>query len=279
MNISRRTLLHLATGVVALPTSSRAQTYPSRPVHLIVPFPAGSSPDIIGRLISQSLSQRLGQQFVVENRPGASTNIATEHVVRSNPDGYTLLWVTAPNAINVTLYENLNFDFIKDITPVGAVMRVPNVMVVNPSVPVTTLPEFIAYAKERPEKINMASSGNGTTDNLSGQLFDMMTGIMMVSVAYRGGYFADLLSGEMQVAFPLLPATMPHIKSGKLRALAVTTTSRWEDLPDVPSLSEFVPNYDASSWFGLGGPKGTVPDVVKDLTAQSMPLLPIRRSS
>ena len=245
-----------------------AQTYPTRPVRLIVGVAAGGGTDIVARLISQWLSERLGQQFVIENRPGAGSNIATEVVVRAPPDGYTLLTVGAPAAINATLYyDKLNFNFIRDIAPVAGIMRGPLVMLVNPSFPAQTVPEFIAYAKANPGKINMASGGNGTTPHVTGELFKMMTGVDMVHVPYRGAgpAITDLLGGQVQVLFD---NPIEHIRTGRLRALAVTTTTRSEALPDIPTLGEFVPGYDASAWFGIGAPKDTPVQIMDRLNQE-----------
>ena len=245
-----------------------AQTYPTRPVRLIVGVAAGGGTDIVARLISQWLSERLGQQFIVENRPGAGSNIATEVVVRAPPDGYTLLTVGAPAAINATLYyDKLNFNFIRDIAPVAGIMRGPLVMLVNPSFPAKTVPEFIAYAKANPGKINMASGGNGTTPHVTGELFKMMTGVDMVHVPYRGAgpAITDLLGGQVQVLFD---NPIEHIRAGRLRALAVTTTTRSEALPDIPTLGEFVPGYDASGWFGIGAPKDTPVQIIDRLNRE-----------
>ena len=267
----RRHILHLTAGAAALPAVSRvawAQTYPTRPVRLIVGVAAGGGTDIVARLISQWLSERLGQQFIVENRPGAGSNIATEVVVRAPPDGYTLLTVGAPAAINATLYyDKLNFNFIPDIAPVAGIMRGPLVMLVNPSFPAKTVPEFIAYAKANPGKINMASGGNGTTPHVTGELFKMMTGVDMVHVPYRGAgpAITDLLGGQVQVLFD---NPIEHIRAGRLRALAVTTTTRSEALPDIPTLGEFVPGYDASGWFGIGAPKDTPVQIIDRLNRE-----------
>ena len=267
----RRHILHLTAGAAALPAVSRvawAQTYPTRPVRLIVGVAAGGGTDIVARLISQWLSERLGQQFIVENRPGAGSNIATEVVVRAPPDGYTLLTVGAPAAINATLYyDKLNFNFIRDIAPVAGIMRGPLVMLVNPSFPAQTVPEFIAYAKANPGKINMASGGNGTTPHVTGELFKMMTGVDMVHVPYRGAgpAITDLLGGQVQVLFD---NPIEHIRAGRLRALAVTTTTRSEALPDIPTLGEFVPGYDASGWFGIGAPKDTPVQIIDRLNRE-----------
>jgi len=246
-----------------------AQTYPVRPVHLISGFPAGGPNDIVARLMGQWLSEQLGQQFVIENRPGAGSNIAAEAVAHAAPDGYTLLMVATPNAINATLYKKLNFDFIRDIAPVGSIVRVPNVMVVHPSVPARTVPEFIAFAKANPGKLVMASPGNGSSGHLSGELFRMLTGIELLHVPYRGGAPAmtDLIAGRAQVYFsPLF--TMPEfIKAGTLRGLAVTAPTRSYVLPDVPALCEFVPNYEASTWFGIGAPNGAPAEIINKLNA------------
>jgi tripartite-type tricarboxylate transporter receptor subunit TctC len=269
----RRQFLHLAAGAAALPAVSRiakAQTYPTRPVRIIVGFAAGGGIDIIARLIGQSLSERLGQEFVIDNRPGAGGNIGTEAVVRAAPDGYTLLLAFSSNAINATLYEKLNFSFIRDIAPVAGVIRVPNVMLVNPSVPAKTVPEFIAYAKANPGKISMASGGIGTPGHVSGELFKMMAGVDMVLVPYRSGgpALTDLIAGQVQVMFPNTGASLEYVKAGKLRALAVTTATRSEALPDLPTVAEFVPGYEASSWFGVGTPKATPAEIVEKLNKE-----------
>jgi len=247
-----------------------AQTYPTRPVRLIIGYPPGGSADITARLLGQWLSERLGQPFVIESRPGASTNIATEAVVRAPPDGYTLLLVAPANAINATLYEKLNFNFISDIAPVAGVIRFPNVMVVNPLVPAKTVPEFIAYAKANPGRLNMASSGNGSTIHVSGELFKMMTGVNMIHVPYRGGAPAltDMISGQVQVMFDNVPTSIEFIRAGKLRALAVTTATRSEVLPDLPTVADFVPGYEASAWYGVGVPKGTPDDIIDKLNKE-----------
>jgi tripartite-type tricarboxylate transporter receptor subunit TctC len=263
----RRQFLHLAAGAATLPVVSRiasAQTYPARPVRIIVGQAAGSGSDTVARLIGQFLSERLGQPFVIENRPGAGGNIATEAVVRSPPDGYTLLLVNSANTINTTLYDRLNFDFIRDIAPISEIARFSFVMEVNPSVPTRTLPEFIAYAKANPGKINMASAGSGSTHHVAGELFKMMAGVEMVHVPYRGSSPAltDLLAGQVQVMFDATPSSLPHIRAGKLRPLAVTTATRLEVLPDVPTVGDFVPGYEASSWLGFGAPKNMPAAVV-----------------
>ena len=247
-----------------------AQTYPTRPVRLIIGYPPGGSADITARLLGQWLSERLGQPFVIESRPGASTNIATEAVARAPPDGYTLLLVAPANAINATLYERLNFNFIHDIAPVAGIIRFPNVMVVNPLVPAKTVPEFIAYAKANPGRLNMASSGNGSTIHVSGELFKMMTGVNMIHVPYRGGAPAltDMISGQVQVMFDNVPTSIEFIRAGKLRALAVTTATRSEVLPDLPTVADFVPGYEASAWYGVGVPKGTPDDIIEKLNKE-----------
>jgi len=273
MKLPRRQFLHLAAGATALPAVSRiarAQAYPSRPVRIVVGLTAGSASDIVARLVGQSLSERLGQQFVVENRPGAGTNIAAEAVVRSAPDGYTLLLAASPNAINASLYDKLSFNFIRDIAPVAAISREPNVVLVNPSVPAKAVPEFIAYAKANPGRINMASAGNGTTSHLAGELFKMMTGVNMVHVPYRGAAgLTDLLAGQVQVFFPPMVVSIAQVKAGKLRALAVTTATRSEALPDIPTVGEFVPGYEASVWFGLGAPYGTPAEIIDKLNQET----------
>jgi tripartite-type tricarboxylate transporter receptor subunit TctC len=273
MKLPRRTFLHLAGSAAvlpALPYIARAQAYPSRPVRWIVGYAAGGPNDTLARLIGQWLSDRLGQPFVIENRPGASSNVATEAVVRAASDGYTLLQVTTANAISVSLYDKLNFVFLRDIAPVAHMVRTPLVIVVNPAVPAKTIPEFIAYAKANPSKINMASPGIGTSPHLANELFKMMTGIDMIHVPYRGDGPAlpDLLSGQVQVMFPAPTATIAYIRDGKLRALAVTTSTRWEGLPDIPTVSEFVPGYEAYSWFGVGAPRGTPLEVIDKLNRE-----------
>jgi len=273
MTFSRRRFLRIAAGAAMLPAALRiahAQTYPARPVHLISGFPAGGANDLVARLMGQWLAQRLGQQFVVENRPGAASNIATEAVVRAAPDGYTLLMVATPNAINATLYEKLSYNFIRDIAPIAAIMRVPNLMVVHPSVPVETLPQFIAYAKANPGKLIMASPGNGSSGHISGELFKMMAGVELLHVPYRGGTPAmtDLLAGRVQVFFTPLPTMTPYISAGTLRALAVTDTTRSALLPDVPALNEFVPGYEASTWFGIGAPRSTPAPIIETLNRE-----------
>jgi tripartite-type tricarboxylate transporter receptor subunit TctC len=273
MKLPRRQFLHVAAGAAALPAASRiarAQAYPTRPVRLIVPVaPAGAS-DITARLIGQWLSERLGQQFVIDNRPGGGTNIGTEAVVRASPDGYTLLMVGTYNASNATLYDKLNFNFIRDIAPVAGVFRGSLVMVVNPSVPASTVPEFIAYAKATPRKVNMASSGIGAVSHIAGELFKMMAGIDMVHVPYRGGGPAvnDLLAGQVQVYFASTVASIEYIRTGRLRALAVTTMSRAEALPDMPTMDSFLPGYEASLWYGIGAPKNMPAEIVAKLNTE-----------
>jgi tripartite-type tricarboxylate transporter receptor subunit TctC len=267
MRLPRRTILRLAAGAAALPVTSRfalAQAYPNKPVRFVVGFAAGGANDILARLFGEWLAERLGHPFIVENRVGASGNIAAEAVAKSAPDGYTLLFVNAPNAINATLYDKLNFNFATDIAPVGGIMRVPNIMEVTPALPVRTVPEFIAYAKANPEKVNMASAGIGTSIHVCGELFKMMTGIRMAHVPYRGSapMLTDLMGGQVQVTFDNLPASIEFIRAGRLRPLAVTTTTRSEALPDVPTIAQFVPGYEASAWFGIGAPRNTPPDVI-----------------
>lgn len=273
MKLPRRQLLHLAAGAALLPAALRiakAQGYPTRPVRIIVGFTAGGNFDLTARLISQWLSQRLGQQFIVENRPGAGTNIATEAVVRAPADGHTLLLGGAVNAINATLYEKLNFDFLRDMAPVASVIRFPNVIDLNPSFPAKTIPEFIAYAKANPGKVNMASSGNGTSQHLSGELFKMMTGVNLVHVPYRGAPQAltDLIGGQVQVSFDPLPPAIELIRSGKVRALAVTTAVRSDALPDVSTVGEFVPGYEASGWNGIVAPRNTPIEIIQKLNTE-----------
>jgi len=270
MKLRRRQLLHLAAGLAALSTVSRfawAQTYPTRPVHIIVGFAAGGPNDISARLIGQWLSDRFGQPFVVENRPGAGSNVATEYVARAAADGYTLLLVAAPAAINATLYDNLSFNFVRDIAPVAGIVRAPEVMVVNPSVPAKTVPEFIAYAKANPGQINLASAGNGTVPHMAGELFKSMTGVDLVRIGYRGGgpALVDLLGGQVQVMFEPTLSTLPYIRAGKLRALAVSSATRSAALPDVPTVGEFVPGFEATSWFGMGVPKNTPTEIIYKL--------------
>jgi tripartite-type tricarboxylate transporter receptor subunit TctC len=270
MILRRRDFLHLSAGAAALPALSRfarADTYPSRPGRIIVGFPPGTSSDICARLIGQWLSEKLGQQIVVENKTGAGTNIAAEAVVQATPDGYSLLWVTQTNAINATLYKSLKFNFIKDIEPVAGVITVPTVMMVNPGVPAKTVAEFIAYAKANPGKINMSSPGIGSANHILGELFNMMAGIKMVHVPYKGSQFPDLISGQVQVTFNPLPSSLGFIKNGKLRALGVTSAARQAVLPDVPAIGETVKGYEGNAWFGIGAPKKTPKDIVDKLNS------------
>jgi tripartite-type tricarboxylate transporter receptor subunit TctC len=273
MRLPRRQFLHLAAGAAAMPALTRAawaQTYPARPVHVIAGFAAGGGVDITARLIGQWLSDRLGQTFVIENRPGAGGNIGTEVVANAAPDGYTLLLATVPNAVNATLYEKLNFNFIRDIAPIGGIIRVPQVVLVHPSVPAKTVPEFIAYAKANSGKVNMASAGNGSAPHMAGELFNVMAGVTLVHVPYRGQgpALTDLLGGQVQVLFATTPGTTDYIKTGKLRALAVTTAARAEVLPDVPTVGEYVPGYEASQWYGLAAPRNTPPEIVDRLNKE-----------
>jgi tripartite-type tricarboxylate transporter receptor subunit TctC len=269
----RRQFLCLAAGVAALPTTSRiagARSYPSRPVRIIVGYSAGGTTDICARLIGQWLSERFGQPFIVENRPGAGSNVAAESAVRAPADGYTLFLASVSNAINATLYDKLAFNFIRDIAPVAGIIRVPNVMEVNPAVPAKTVPEFIAYAKANPGKVNCGSGGVGSSTHVSGELFKMMTGIDMVHVPYRGTAPAvtDLIAGQVQVMFDNLPGSIEYIRAGNTRGLAVTTTVRSDELPDVPTVADFVPGYDVSAWFGLGAPRNTDREIVDRLNAE-----------
>ena len=274
MKLPRRQFLHFAAGATALPAVSRiaaAQAYPSRPVRIIVPFAPGGATDIIARLVGQWLSERLGQQFVTENRPGAGSNVGTEVVVNAPPDGYTLLQVGASSAINMTLYEKLNFNFLRDTTPVAGIISIPFIMAVNPSVPAKTVPEFIAYAEKNPSKVNMGSGGNGTAGHLSGELFKMMASVNMVHVPYRGEAPAltDLLGGRVQVMFGTVPASIEYVRAGKLRALALTSARRSEVLPDLSTVGEFVPGYETSAWQGLSAPRNTPADIVEKLNKET----------
>jgi len=270
MKLPRRQFLHLATGAAALQAVSRfawAQAYPTRPVRIVVGFPPGGGADITARLIGQWLAERLGQPFIIENRPGAGGNMATETVVRAPADGYTLLLATTPNAVNATLYEKLNFNFVRDIAPVATIYYVPNVMAVHPSFPAKTILEFIAYSKSNPGKVNMGSGGIGAPMHMSGELFKIMAGVDLVHVPYRGAGLAltDLLAGQVQVSFPTMPSTIEHVRTGKLRALGVTTATRADALPQVPAVGEFVPTYESSTWFGIGAPKNTPAEIVSKL--------------
>ena len=267
MKLPRRHFLQLAAGVAAFPALSRvawAQPYPTQPLRLILGYPPGGSADITARLTGQWLSERLGQPVVIESRPGAATNLATEAVVRAAPDGYTFLLIAPANAINATLYEKLNFNFLRDIEPVAGIIHFPNVVVVNPTLPIKSIPELIAYAKANPGKLNMASSGNGSTIHMSGELFKMLTGINMVHVPYRGGALAltDLIAGQVHVMFDNIPTSAEHIKAGRLRGLAVTSTVRSAVLPDLPTVADFLPGYEASAWYGLGTPKNMPGEVI-----------------
>jgi tripartite-type tricarboxylate transporter receptor subunit TctC len=272
MNLARRNMLRLAACAAALPAASIAwaQAYPARAVRVVVPVAAGGANDVTARIISQWLSERLGQQFFVENRPGAGTNIGTEAVIRSQADGYTLLISGSNAAINPTLFSNLNFNFIRDTAPIGSIVRVPQLMQVNPSLPVKTVPEFIAYAKANPGKIAMGSGGNGSPAHVIGEYFKLMTGTDLTHVPYRGAAPAvtDLIGGQIQVAFTELATSLGHVKSGTLRALAVTTATRTEALPDVPTLSEFIPDFEASQWVGLVAPKGAPAAIIEKLNGE-----------
>jgi tripartite-type tricarboxylate transporter receptor subunit TctC len=273
MTLPRRQFLHLAAGAAVVPAVSGfawAQTYPTRPVRIIVGFPAGGASDILARLLGQALTERVGQTCIIENRPGAGTNIGTELVVRAPPDGYTLLLVSVSNVINATLYDRLNFNFNRDIAPIAGIVRQPALMMVNPSVPAKTVPEFIAYAKANPSRVNYASIGIGTSNHVAGELFKMMTGVNMVHVPYRGGAPAltDLIGGQVQVMFIGPVGSIEYIREGKLRALAVTTATRVEALPDIPTVGEFVPGFEASSWFGIGAPRSTPPEIADKLNKE-----------
>jgi tripartite-type tricarboxylate transporter receptor subunit TctC len=273
MKLPRRQFLHLAAAVAALPAisrSARAQAYPARPVHIVAGFAAGGGVDITARLIGQWLSERLGQNFITDNRPGAGGNIGTESVVNAPADGYTLLLATVPNAVNATLYEKLNFNFVRDIAPVAGIIRVPQVVLVHPSVPAKTVPELIAYAKANPGKVNMASAGNGSAPHMAGELFNVMAGVKMVHVPYRGQgpALTDLLGGQVQVLFATTPGVTDYVKTGKLRGLAVTTAARAQVLPDLPTVGDFVPGYEASQWYGMGAPRNTPAEIVDRLNRE-----------
>jgi tripartite-type tricarboxylate transporter receptor subunit TctC len=270
MKLSRRRVLRLAGAAVALPAVSRianAQSYPSRPIRIVIGYTPAGSADITSRLMGQWMSERLGQTVIVENRPGAATNLATESVIRAPADGYSLLLVAPANAINATLFDKLNHNFLRDIAPVAGINRFANVMEVNPSVPVKTVPEFIAYAKANPGKLSMASSGAGSTIHMSGELFKMMTGVQMTHVPYRGSAPAltDMISGQVHVMFDNIPTSIQHIRAGKLRPIAVTSTTRSDLLPEIPTVAEYLPGYEASAWYGLGVPRGTPPDIIEKL--------------
>jgi tripartite-type tricarboxylate transporter receptor subunit TctC len=269
----RELLLRSATGAAALTTVSRfafADNYPSRPGHLLVGFAAAGAADIAARLIADALAQRLGQPFIVENRPGGASNLAAEMVVNATPDGYTLLLIGTPNAVNATLYDHLSYNFIRDIAPVACTMRLTNVMLVNPSFPAKTIPQFIAYAKANPQKINMATSGNGSPPHMLGELFMMLTGVDLVPVSYRGAGPAmiDLIAGRTDVIFEGIISSIDYVRAGKLRALGVTAATRAAALPDVPAIGEFVPGYDGSGWIGIGAPKGTPPEIITRLNKE-----------
>jgi tripartite-type tricarboxylate transporter receptor subunit TctC len=273
VKLSRRKFFHLAAGAAALPAMSRiasAQAYPSRPVRIILGFAPGQAIDIVTRIIGQWLSEQLGQQFIIENRPGAGGNIATEAVVRAPPDGYTLLAIGSNNMINVTLYEKLNYDFIRDIAPVASIYRVPQIMEVNPSFPAKTVGEFIAYAKAHPGEISFASAGNGSVAHVTGELFKMMTGVDMLHVPYRGAppALTDLISGQVHVMFDNMPSSIEHIRAGRLRPLAVTATTRWQELPDIPTVADFVPGFETSAWAGIGAPKNTPAEIIDKLNRE-----------
>jgi tripartite-type tricarboxylate transporter receptor subunit TctC len=275
MNLSRQSFLRFVAGGVlpmfsccALIGHALALDYPTRPVHIIVGFPAGTSSDITARLVAQRLSEQLGQQFVVENRTGAGTNVAADSVVHASADGYTLLWVTQTNTINATLYDTLNFNFIRDIQPIAGILRVPAVMMVNPAVPANTVPEFIAYAKANPGKINMSSPGVGSINHVAGELFNMMAGVKLTHIPYRSSQFPDLLSGQVQITFNPLPSSLDFIRAGTLRGLALTGATRSDALPNLPPLGEFLPGYEATAWFGIGAPKATPPAVVETLNKE-----------
>ena len=274
MKLPRRKFLHLAAGAAALPAVSRVgwtEAYPSRPVRLVTGFAAAGGSDVVARLIGQWLSERFGQSFIIENRPGAGGNIGTESVVRAPPDGYTLLLVTFANVVNASLYKKLNFNFIRDISPVAGLMRVPDLMAIHPSVPARTVPEFIAYAKANAGKITMASAGNGSSGHLAGELLKMMVGISLVHAPYRGNgpALTDLLGGQVELMFPTSPSAVEYVKSGRLRGLAVTTASRSETLPDLPTVGEFVPGYEVSGLYGIGAPKGTPAEFIATINKES----------
>jgi tripartite-type tricarboxylate transporter receptor subunit TctC len=278
MKFARRRFFQLAVGAAVVPALSKfasAETYPAHSIRVIVGYTPGGSADLTARLMGQWLSERLGQSFVIENRPGGGTNIATEAALRSPPDGYTLLLAAPANAINATLYDKLNFNFLRDTEPVAGLIRFPNVVVVNPSVPVNSIPELIAYAKANPGKLNMASSGNGSTIHMSGELFKMLTGTNMVHVPYRGGAPAltDLIAGQVHVMFDNIPTCAEHVKSGKLRGLAVTSTTRSDVLPDLPTVADFLPGYEASAWYGITVPKNTPTDIIDRLNKETNAVL------
>ena len=273
MKLPRRQFLHLVAGAAALPavsSSAWAQAYPTRPVRLLIGFAPGGTQDVVGRLLGQWLTERLGQQVIIENRPGAASNIAAEAAIRSPPDGYTLFMIGPNNAINASVYDKLRFDIVRDSAPVAGILRVPNVMEVNPAVPVTSVPEFIAYAKANPGKINFASGGVGTSVHVSGELFKMMTGVNIQHVTYRGAgpALTDLLAGQVHLMFDNLPSSVEHIRAGKLRALAVTSTTRSQALPELPTVADFLPGYEASAWYGIAAPAGTPAVIVERLNQE-----------
>jgi tripartite-type tricarboxylate transporter receptor subunit TctC len=271
MTLPRRTFLNLAAGFAAapvMPDMARAETYPTRPVHLIVDLPAGLAPDVAARLIAPPLSQRLGQSVVIENKPGAGGNIGAEYVVRAAPDGYTLLLEISGNAVNATLYPKLTFDFLRDIAPVAFIGVTPFVLSVHPSFPAKTIPEFIAYAKANPGKINVATAGAGTAPHLAGELFKMMAGVNLVQISYRTNYLPDVLSGQVPASFVAVAPGIPFLRSGKLRGLGVTSASRMSILPDIPAIAEFVPGYEGSGWLGVGAPKDTPADIIDSLNKE-----------
>ena len=273
MNLPRRQFLHLAAGGIALsavPRPALAQAYPTKPVRLVIQVPGGSAPDIVARVLGQTLSERLGQPIVIDNRPGASGNIATESVIRSPADGYSLLFAMSANAINATMYDNLRFNFMQDAVPVAFIGRIPLLMEVHPSIPAKTVPEFIAYAKANAGKINIAATGNGTPLHVAGELFKMMAGINLVNVSYRGSPMAraDLLAGQVQTMFGVVPESLPYIRSGQTRALAITAEKRLALLPDVPAMAEFLPGFEASGWYGVSAPKDTPPEIVEKLNKE-----------
>jgi tripartite-type tricarboxylate transporter receptor subunit TctC len=271
MKVHRRKFLHFAAATAALPALPRmasAEAYPSRPVRIVVGFPPGAATDIIARLVAEGLSQRLGQQFIVDNRPGAGSNIGAETAIKAPPDGYTLLAITVTNAVNATLYDNLNFDLLRDVAPVSGTIRSASVLEVNPDVPVKSVPEFIAYAKANPGKLNYASFGSGTAPNMAAELFKMMTGVNLVHVPYKSSYMPDLLSGQVQLTFTPIPLTISYIRSGQMRALAVTSATPSDALPGIPPIAEFVPGYEANIWHGIAAPKNTPPDIVGTLNKE-----------
>jgi tripartite-type tricarboxylate transporter receptor subunit TctC len=275
MRVHRRKFLHFAAAATvalpalpALPLTASAETYPSRPVRIVVGFPPGAATDIIARLVADGLSQRLGQQFIVDNRPGAGSNIGAETAIKAPADGYTLLAITVTNAVNATLYDNLNFDLLRDIAPVSGTIRSASVLEVNPGVPVKSVPEFIAYAKANPGKLNYASFGSGTAPNMAAELFKMMTGVNLIHVPYKSSYMPDLLSGQVQLTFTPIPLTISYIRSGQMRALAVTSATPSDALPGIPPIAEFVPGYEANIWHGIAAPKNTPPDIVSTLNKE-----------